>query len=59
MLKIDNDTIDLSGVAAVDPEMLRELLAAAANGVRYVRGATPEVYKALHVAGVASRFERR
>ncbi|MFN8642275.1 MAG: hypothetical protein U0802_11690 [Candidatus Binatia bacterium] len=59
MLKIDHDTIDLSGVATVDPELLREIQAAAANGARYVRGAAPEVYKALHVAGVAAKFERR
>jgi hypothetical protein len=59
MLRIDQDTVDLSGVAAVDPELLRELQAAAAQGARYLRGASPEVYKALHVAGVAARFERR
>lgn len=59
MLTIDQDTIDLSGVAAVDPALLREIQAAAAAGARYLRGASPEVYKALHVAGVAARFERR
>lgn len=59
MLTIDHDTIDLTGVAAVDPDLLRELQAAAVAGVRYLRGASPEVYKALHVAGVAARFERR
>ena len=59
MLKIDQDTIDLAGVAAVDPALLREIQAAAAAGARYLRGASPEVYKALHVAGVAARFERR
>jgi len=58
MLRIDGDTIDLSGDATVDPALLRELLAAAERGVRYLRGASPEVYKALHVAGVAGRFER-
>ena len=59
MLKIDQDTIDLSGVAAVDPALLREIQAAAAAGARYLHGASPEVYKALHVSGVAARFERR
>ena len=59
MLKIDQDTIDLAGVAAVDPALLREIQAAAAAGARYLRGASPEVYNALHVAGVAARFERR
>ena len=59
MLTIVHDTIDLTGVAAVDPALLREIQAAAASGARYLRGATPEVYKALHVAGLAARFERR
>lgn len=59
MLTIDHDTIDLDGVTAVDPALLREIQAAAAAGARYLRGASPEVYKALHVAGVATRFERR
>jgi hypothetical protein len=59
MLRIDHDTVDLSDVAAVDPALLRELQAAADAGARYLRGVSPEVYKALHVAGVAGRFERR
>jgi anti-anti-sigma regulatory factor len=58
MLRIEGETVDLSGVAAVDPALLRALQAAAAAGARYLRGASPEVYKALHVAGMAGQFER-
>ncbi|HSP95731.1 MAG TPA: hypothetical protein VL049_00620 [Candidatus Dormibacteraeota bacterium] len=58
MLRIDEETIDLSGVTAADPALLRALEAAAANGARYLRGASPEVYKALHVAGIAGKFQR-
>ncbi len=58
MLRIDHDTIDLSAVAVADPALLRELAAAAASGARYLRGASPELYKALHVAGLATQFER-
>ena len=59
MLRVDGETIDLSGVAVVDPALLREIEAAVAAGARYVRGVVPEVYKALHVAGVAGKLQRR
>lgn len=55
----DEVLIDLRRVAAVDPPLLRALRAVAAEtrGVT-LTGATPEVYKALHVAGVAPLFRR-
>lgn len=58
MLHIENDTVDLGAVTAADPALLQALAAAAANGARFLRGVSPEVYKALHVAGLATRFER-
>ena len=59
MLRVDGETIDLSGVAVVDPALLREIESAVPAGARYVRGVVPEVYKALHVAGVAGKLQRR
>jgi hypothetical protein len=59
VLHVDGDTIDLRGVAVADPALLREIEAAVAAGARYVRGVVPEVWKALHVAGVAGKLERR
>lgn len=54
-------TIDLGRIAVIDPPLLRALRALAARGRPgsvALTGATPEVYKALHVAGVAGLFRR-
>jgi len=55
--------IDLQGVRAADPALLRTLSAIADAGRAADRqvclvGVRPEVYKALHVAGLAAAFRR-
>jgi anti-anti-sigma regulatory factor len=51
--------IDLRLVSAVDTEFLRALGARVeAGGEIVVAGVAPEVYKALHVAGLAGRVRR-
>jgi anti-anti-sigma regulatory factor len=52
--------IDLHAVARADPALLRQLGAAARAAERQIllTGASPEVYKALHVAGLARSFRR-
>ena len=57
----DEVIIDLRHVDAVDPPLLRALRTVAEElrpGRVALTGATPEVHKALHVAGVATLFRR-
>ena len=55
--------IDLRTVGVADPQLLRDL-SAVADAARAAErqvvlvGAGPEVYKALHVAGLATAFQR-
>ena len=53
--------VDLRRIEAIDPPLLRALHTLATQGRPgrvALTGVTPEVYKALHVAGVASLFRR-
>ncbi len=53
--------IDLSALPVIDVATLRglaELVSRGDAGRVGLRGATPEVYKALHVAGLARHFRR-
>ena len=51
--------VDLHRVGVVGPELLRALSARIdAGGEIVLTGVTPEVYKALHVAGLAAHVRR-
>lgn len=55
--------VDLHRVTAADPALLRTLRGIAdqvraADRLVFLAGAAPQVYKALHVAGLATAFRR-